>query len=131
MLLHLCHSSGEGIHSVVVGKTEKQSFQDRLWQGGHFMGFNHVLCSNSGTPVVFLLAWKTRAGRFRKATKRKSSGSISSLEEMLIGTCLQRNSELLNKKLVKYRAIHLPGYLNEKKGARSREAKTLARLLNT
>jgi hypothetical protein len=123
--------AGKGFTPWYVGKTEKQSFQDRIWQGGHFMDFNHVLCGNKGTPVVFLLAWKTRKGNFRKATKRKSSGSISSLEEMLIGTCLQRNSELLNRKLVKYKAMHVPGYLNEKPGARSSEAKALARLLNT
>src|SRR5579875_211373 len=95
--------AGKGFKPWYVGKTEKQCFKDRTWNDKTFRRFESVLRERKGTPVVFLIAKKTPEGKFRKALgKNRRSGSIAALEEMLIGTCLQRNPKLLNQKLVKY-----------------------------
>jgi hypothetical protein len=124
--------AAKGFRPWYVGKTERQCFRDETWQVGKLRLYEKVLRRHKGTPVLFLLAKRTPGGKFVKPTKRKkASGSISALEEMLVGVCLQRNPDLLNKMLTRYRAIYVPGYLNEKPGARTKRAKALARLLRT
>ena len=81
--------------------------------------------------MMYLLAKLKKQGRFAKPTKNKIA-SVAALEEMLIGSCLQRNSDLLNKKTTRHlRELQVPGYLNEGPGARRKNARALARLLNT
>jgi hypothetical protein len=124
--------AGKGFTPWYVGKTEKLSFGRETWQDGKLLIYGEVIRKyNRGKPVLFLLAKVTSKGKFTKPTKRRNLGSVSALEEMLIGTCLQRNRELLNKKLVKYRAMHVPGYLNDQRGKRTKEAESLALLLKT
>lgn len=82
-----------------------------------------------GTPVLFFVAKRTTGGRFAKQAMNGIS-SVRALEELLIGTCLLRNSRLLNKRTTKhYREIEVPGYMNESPGARSSHARRLAKLL--
>jgi hypothetical protein len=124
--------AAKGFTPWYVGKTEKLSFGSETWQSGKLLLYGEVIRKyDKGKPVLFLLAKLTGKGKFTKPIKRRNSGSISALEEMLIGTCLQRNKELVNKKLVRYRAMHVPGYLNDQQGKRTKRAKDLASLLKT
>jgi hypothetical protein len=101
------------------------------WQPGKLLGYGEVIRAHNGKPMLFLLAKLTRQGKFSKPTTRKI-GAVTALEEMLIGICLQRNSELLNKKTTRYlKRLHVPGYLNDSPGARPKNARALARLLKT
>jgi hypothetical protein len=122
--------AGKGFTPWYVGKTEKLSFARETWQDGKLLNFGEVIRNyDKGKPVLFLLAKVTGKGKFTKPTRRRNLGSVSALEEMLIAVCLQRNKELLNKKLVKYRAMHVPGYLNDQRGKRTKAASDLAQLL--
>jgi len=124
--------AGKGFTPWYVGKTEKMSFSRETWQDGKLLNFGEVIRKyDKGKPVLFLLAKVTDKGKFTKPTKRRNLGSVSALEEMLIGVCLQRNKELLNKKSVKYRAMHVPGYLNDQRGKPTKAASNLAMLLKT
>jgi hypothetical protein len=123
--------AAKGYGPWYVGKTEKQCFMTETWQPSKLLSYGDVIRSHSGKPILFLLAKITPSGRFAKPTTRKS-GSIKALEEMLIGTCLQRNCKLLNKKTTRYlKRLHVPGYLNDNPGARPKMVKALARLLGT
>ena len=124
--------AAKGFTPWYVGKTEKLSFGSETWQDGKLLLYGEVIRKYAkGTPVLFLLAKITTKGKFTKATKRRNLGSVSALEVMLIGTCLERNRELLNKKMVRYRAMHVPGYLNDQPGKRTKNARALAKLLQT
>ena len=125
--------AGNGYTPWYVGKTDKQSFRRETWADGKLLIFGEVIRNyDKGKPVLFLLAKLTNTGKFVKPTTRKRIESVAALEEMLIGTCLQRNRELYNKKTTKYlKELHVPGYINDQKGARPKNAKALAELLKT
>jgi hypothetical protein len=123
--------AAKGFKPWYVGKTEKQSFMSETWQPGKLLSYGEVIRKHKGKPMLFLLAKLTPQDKFAKPTKRKI-GAVAALEEMLIGICLQRNSELLNKKTTRYlKGLQVPGYLNDSPGARPKNAKALARLLKT
>lgn len=124
--------AAKGYRPWYVGKTERQCFRDETWQPGKLLLYQRVLKQHKGTPVLFLLAKKSPKDHFVRPTiRQRVRGSISELERMLIATCKQRNSKLLNKMHTKYGTIYVPRYLNEKAGARTKNAKSLARLLRT
>jgi len=123
--------AAKGFKPWYVGKTERQSFMAETWQPGNLLSYGGVIRKHHGKPMLFLLAKLTAQGKFAKPTKRKI-GAVAALEEMLIGVCLQRNGELLNKKTTRYlKGLQVPGYLNDSPGARPKSARALARLLNT
>jgi hypothetical protein len=123
--------AGKGFTPWYVGKTEKLSFGSETWQDGKLLIYGEVIRKyEKGKPVLFLLPKLTNKGKFSKPTTRRI-GAVAALEEMLIGTCLHRNRELLNKKMTRYKAMHVPGYLNDQPGARTLEARDLALLLKT
>lgn len=124
--------AAKGFRPWYVGKTERQCFMNESWQPGKLLSYNEVIREHNGKPVLFFLAKITANGRFAKPTRRKYRGSIAALEEMLIGICLDRNSKLFNKKTTKYlRELQVPGYLNDSPGARTKNARALARLLRS
>jgi hypothetical protein len=121
--------AGQGIRPWYVGKTEKASFKNETWQPQKLWIYSDAIRDHKGTPVLFLIAKITPSGWFRRPAKRKDA-SIAALEEMLIGTCLQRNTKLVNKKATKFlKILQVPGYINDLPGARTTNAKALARLL--
>jgi hypothetical protein len=122
--------AGRGIRPWYVGKSEKTSFRREAWTSHKLLVYLDGLQSlRKGTPVLFLLAKRTKAGRFAKPS-RNGISSVEALEGLLIGTCLLRNSRLLNKKATKhFREIEVPGYMNESPGARSVPARQIAKLL--
>jgi hypothetical protein len=124
--------AAKGFTPWYVGKTERQTFKCETWQPGKLLLYGDVIRKyERGRPVMFLLAKLTTNGKFVRPTTAKL-GSVAALEEMLIGTCLQRNPELLNKRTTKYlKRLHVPGYINDQRGARTTDARSLASLLKT
>lgn len=125
--------AAKGYTPWYVGMTRKRSFKGETWQPHKLLGYGKVIRAHKGTPMLFLISKLTPKDKFVRPSKRRGSGgSISALEEMLIGVCLQRNKELLNKKTTKFiNELRVPGFVNESPGKRSRTAKELARLLRT
>lgn len=125
--------AAKGYTPWYVGMTRKRSFKGETLQPHKLLGYGKVIRAHKGTPVLFLLAKHTPKGKFVRPSKRKGGGgSIAALEEMLIGVCLQRNKELLNKRTTKFISeLRVPGFVNESPGKRSQNAKELARLLRT
>ena len=124
--------AGKGAKPWYVGKTEKRNLKDETWSTHKLYVYTKALnLRKRGTPVLYLIAKQTRVGRFAKPRKG-GIGDIRALENLLIGSCLLRNSKLLNVKQVKHpKGIVVPGYMNESPGARSASAKGLAKLLGT
>jgi hypothetical protein len=116
-----------------VGKTERRSFKSEAFQPHKLLLYQNDVLSRTtrGEPVIYLIARLTSAGKLRRAaTGDQGVGSIARLEQLLIGNCLRKNSDLANKKDTSYlRRIRVPGYLNEAAGGRTREARALANLL--
>jgi len=124
--------AAKGYKPWYVGKTDKQSFARETWNDRNLLNYGQVIRKHKGLPMLFLLAKTTPRGRFQRPTMRKKVGAIVALEQMLIATCLQRNSGLLNKRTIKYLMnMQVPGYVNESPGARKGGARALARLLKT
>lgn len=125
-------SAGHGALPWYVGKTEKHSFKGETWTHHKLNLYNEALNPRErGIAVLYLIAKVTKSGRFAKPRKA-GIGDVRVLENLLIGSCLLRNSKLLNVKQTKHpRGIVVPGYMNEQPGARSKPAKSLARLLGT
>jgi hypothetical protein len=124
--------AGKGAKPWYVGKTEKRNLRDETWSPHKLYVFSKALnLRERGTPVLYLIAKQTGVGRYAKPRKR-GIGDVRALENLLIGSCLLRNSKLLNVKQVKHpKGIVVPGYMNELPGARSTSAKSLAKLLGT
>jgi hypothetical protein len=106
--------------------------KDETWSPHKLLVYSKALnLRERGTPVLYLIAKQTRIGRYAKPRKG-GIGDIRALENLLIGSCLLRNSKLLNVKQVKHpKGIVVPGYMNEPPGARSASATGLAKLLGT
>jgi hypothetical protein len=124
--------AGKGYRPWYVGKTDKQCFADETWNHANLLNYGEIIRKRKGSPMLFLLAKITPQGRFQRPTVRKKIGAIAVLEDMLIATCLQRNSELVNKRKIKFLTrLQVPGYINETPGARTKDARALAQLLKT
>lgn len=122
--------AGKGVRPWYVGKSEKMSFRKESWTPHKLLIYSEGLqLLKKGTPLLYFIAKRTKGGRFAKKGKNGIS-AVRALEELLIGTCLLRNSRLLNRRTTKhYREIEVPGYMNESAGARSVRARSLAKLL--
>jgi hypothetical protein len=124
--------AGKGAKPWYVGKTEKRNFKDEILSVHKLNVYARALNQRKrGTPVLYLIAKQTKGGKYAKPRKG-GIGDVHALENFLIGSCLLRNNKLLNVKQVKHpRGIIVPGYMNEAPGARTKSAKTLAKLLGT
>jgi hypothetical protein len=124
--------AAKGERPWYVGKTEKHSFKGEVLTPHKLVLYNEALnLRKKGTPLLYLVARRTKSGRFAKPGKA-GIGDVRSLENLLIGTCLLRNKDLRNVKQTKHpRAIVVPGYMNERPGARSKPARHFAKLLGT
>jgi hypothetical protein len=117
-----------------VGKTEKASFKKEAFQPPKLKLYQKALNGQKREmSELYLIAKITPADKFRRASKNKVGvRSIRKLEELLIGVCLLKNSELVNKSLAKnLKNIQVPGYMNDADIERSQGAENLAKLLAT
>lgn len=99
-----------------VGKTDK-GFRKRLTthqRSGTIFGDIAKKAPN-GHLYVLLIPRLTPGNKFRKSAK-KTLGSINSLEDALIGSCLQVNPKLANASKTRFfRNLSVPGYLHSGK----------------
>lgn len=114
-----------------VGKTDK-GFKKRFSQ--HAMQLKLFAALHNAAPrgtveIYFLARMMSRRKNFR-APAKKQVKSVTRLEELLIGTCYSRNSQLLNvQKMSSYKKLRVPGYLNDKVGKPSQAASSFNKLL--
>ena len=121
--------AGRGVLPWYVGKTERASFRKEVFTPHKLVLYAEALHGRKGTGLIYFLPNVTPGGKFRKPSLNKVP-AIGALEELLIATCLQRNTDLLNKRTTKHlREIEVPGYMNEKPGPRNANARKLAEVL--
>ena len=108
--------AGGGIIPWYVGKAEKQSFSKECFQHHKLTHYNNAVVGRRGTPMLTFIPKLTKTDYF-SSPNGKVQNDISTLENMLIGTCLKKNRQLLNARDTKlYREMCVPGYLNSPKG---------------
>jgi hypothetical protein len=113
-----------------VGKTDK----------GFGIRFRQHLAGRKLAPLfemkvvairVFVIALVTSAGKLKR--KLSAAGfvrSIDRLEFALIGSCLEKNKNLINtKEKVFQKGLHVPGYLNSEPKNYDESAQQLAKML--
>jgi len=121
--------AGRGILPWYVGKAEKCGFIGECFQPHKITHFDNCIASRKGTPLLTLIPKFTNNDRFTKPNG-KIHHDISSLEKMLIGSCLQKNKELVNArdtKLFKEMIVH--GYLNTPQGGISKSVKEFKKII--
>ena len=115
-----------------VGKTEKLRFEMETWQPHKMEHYEAALATKKrAKPVLYLIAKRTPAGRFSKASSW-GHRDIKFLETLMIGAALRRNAQLLNRRDTKYlRTIHVPGFMNVGSGRRKDAASKLSKVFAT
>ena len=84
---------------------------------------------------IFLIAHATSSKKLKKVTPKmrdsqRGMKSIDQLEFALIGSCIELNPELINKRESRFlRTLHVPGYWNSPAQERDASAKKLAAML--
>jgi len=121
--------AGKGILPWYVGMAEKQPFCMECFGSHKLLHYNNAIAARKGTPVITLIAKMTAGGKLAKPSKNGHK-DIQLLETMLIGSCLKRNSELMNIKDTKHlREMVVPGYLNNPKGRDTKRIKSLQEII--
>lgn len=121
--------AAKGIVPWYVGKAEKQPFMKECFQHHKLTHYNNAIVGRKGTPILTLIAKLTKAEYF-SIPNGQNHKDISTLENMLIGTCIQRNKNLMNARDTKlYREIVVPGYLNSPKGGVAKNVRDFKTLI--
>lgn len=112
-----------------VGMTER-SFFDECWTPHKLLLYGQALRHRKrGIASLFFLVKTTPAGNF---CRPGNHADIKFLERLLIDQALSVNSNLLNRKNTKHlRTIRVPGFMGDAPGRPSKDAQTLAKLLDT
>jgi len=120
----------KSIRPIYVGLSCRTCFKSEVLSPHKELLVNRALAEEDGTLLVYLLGYQTPGGKFRKQLRK--SAAIGFLEDALIGACLLRNPDLLNKRQTKHlRRVVVPGFMNDaQRGRKSRGAAELAALLN-
>ena len=99
-----------------VGMAEKQSFKMECFQPHKIVQYDLAIGKGKGVPHLIFLAKITPSEYFSVPSKRGHS-DIRQLEQLLIGSAINRNPQLCNIRNTKtLREIIVPGFLNTKKG---------------
>ena len=112
----------EKLIPIYVGQTQKNTFGGRIPAHFNEPSNSRLAACWDDTSLeisLFLIALLKGDGQFRniKIDKENHFRSIRRLEDVLIGSCLEVNSDLFNiKSMGWHRDIHVPGYLNSKPG---------------
>jgi hypothetical protein len=124
--------AGRGAKPWYVGLSAKGCFKGEVLAHHKIVLMNEMMVGRKGTLLVYLLGHMTPSGRFRKKPIGGKSNQVRFMENALISMCLRRNPDLLNKKQTAYlRDMRVPGFMNDGRGARTREAKSLAKVIGT
>jgi hypothetical protein len=116
-----------------VGKTDN-GFGIRFKQHLRGARFASLFSKNSPAVKVFLIARVTSSAKLKRVTRKMREGkgmkSIDRLEFALIGSCLARNPDLVNKREKKFHGgLHVPGYWNSNPKNYDLAARKLAKML--
>ncbi|PCI26581.1 hypothetical protein COB52_05895 [Candidatus Kaiserbacteria bacterium] len=121
--------AGMGSLPWYVGKAEKRGFRKECFAHHKLTHYNESLSGRKGTPLLTLLP-KLTPGHAFVQPNGNPHGDISALEKMLIGTCIQKNSDLANISDTKLRReMVVPGYINSPKGRARSSVKEFRQLL--
>lgn len=108
--------AGRGILPWYVGLAEKRTFRKECFTSHKLNHYNQAIAARKGTPVITLIAKFTIGENYAKPSGN-GHRDIQLLENMLIGTCIRRNGNLLNIRDTKLlREMVVPGLLNNPKG---------------
>lgn len=104
--------AGLGGKPWYIGLTSRRSFLNECLGSHQRNIYNEVIAAQKGTPILFLIARRTKGGRFKRPSSRDQK-SIIYLETLLIGAGLDRNKELRNIRKTKLlKTMIVPGFLN-------------------
>jgi hypothetical protein len=121
--------AAKGVVPWYVGKAEKQGFIKECFQHHKLTHYDRSIVNRRGTPTLTLIPKLTAADYFAKSNGGHQA-DISTLEQMLIGTCLRRNPDLMNARDTKlYKEMVVPGYLNSPKGRNPKNVVDFKKLL--
>jgi len=121
--------AGKGNLPWYVGKAEKQVFKSECFQHHKLTHYNNCIAGKRGTPLLTLIPKFTQNDYFTQPNGQ-THADISALEKMLIGTCLQKNTNLANIRDTKvHKKLVLPGYLNTPQGGLAHSVKEFKNLL--
>jgi hypothetical protein len=121
--------AGKGITPWYVGKTERQSFKNEIFQPHKIQIYQDVLADKKYTPMFFLISRITKKSKFSKP-KKKGDSTIAFLEILLIGAALDKNRRILNlKNTSKLKKIVVPGFLNSPKRKLSNQERDFRRAI--
>ena len=114
--------AGKGIRPCYVGMAEGQAFISECFSQHKINIYNNAIANRNVSPVLFLVAKRTKGDKFVKPHKNQKS--LRLLENLLIGTCLEKNEKLANVMKTKLlRTMKVPGYLNTPQGNPGKGAK--------
>jgi hypothetical protein len=113
-----------------VGRT-RASFKGEILTGHKLWILEEVLKSNKrGKLVVIFLARTTSNGKLRRGDRRSATPEVEFLEDALIGACLARNPDLMNRSQTSYlRKLTVPGFLNDEGIRRTASARIIAQIV--
>jgi hypothetical protein len=114
-----------------VGLTDKQGFKERFVQKE--TTFLRLLRKHPDAKVeVYLLALRSKTGRFRKPTDSQGIKANHWLETMLIGSAISVNPDLRNTAKAGYlKKAVVDGYLNDAEEERNKAARSFSALFKT
>lgn len=115
--------AGKGILPWYVGKAEKRGFIKECFESHKICHYDNCIASRKGTPLLTLIPKFTRNDFFASPNGKEHS-DISILEKMLIGSCLQKNRNLVNARDTKFfKSMVVNGYMNSPQGGLSQSVK--------
>jgi|WetSurMetagenome_2_1015567.scaffolds.fasta_scaffold419848_1 hypothetical protein len=108
--------AGRGVLPWYVGKAEKRGFIRECFAPHKITHYDNCIASRKGTPLLTFIA-KLTPNDSLVGLNGDTHRDISALEKMLIGTCLQKNKNLVNVRDTRlFREMVVPGYLNPSPG---------------
>ena len=121
--------AGKGNLPWYIGKAEKRGFIQECFQHHKLTHYNNSIANRKGTPLLTLVPKFTQNEHLAQPNG-SSHADISTLEKILIGTCIQKNSELTNIRDTKFHhEMILPGYVNTPPGGVSNSVKEFKHLI--
>ena len=121
--------AGKGNVPWYVGKAEKRGFCQECFQHHKLTHYNNCIAGRKGTALLTLIP-KFTQNDYCVKPNGASHSDISTLEKMLIGTCIQKNVLLANIRDTKlHKEMVLPGYVNTPQGGLASSVKEFKQLI--
>lgn len=121
--------AGKGIRPWYIGKAcGAKGFEQEIFTDRNQRIYAEILTSKKGTPLIYLIARKTKSGRFGALDDREAVW----VENFIISLAIEANPELANKRGTSFlKECSIPGVLNNSKPGKATGATLdLKRVLN-